>query len=751
MAISSELEGLLSAWLPRQSWFPGLGGFPGEEPDITPMSVARLFEFGPADTEIGTPDAIPGTSLEGPSLTIQGHEAIIEVSTRSAVKRLNVPLSFRTVEDYALRPHLIGVIEDITLGTCWVYDGAADPIFVVTLAQAMATGRRFPGGQVQSDRVGEPGSRFEALTSGQMLVAKAGSVKFGLLENRQNASSVVIADEAEPCVLTIFRVLEPGSAAAVTVPVALTQADSAAVPHVLGWATGRWFDAETLETTSAPIGMLARTEPDAVPAWREAVDTVLEVDSGSIGSYNRRAMSLGGRVGELHLELAGEFGMVRSDGEPTDSWVKKWSDRVDWALSRAPLALGNLQAPLRAHQRALAALENVGALQRIHGELTLNHVVNSAVGGFQVVDFADSPRDDPKPPSLDIVALLRSIDYAAGFARLRRTGALEENAMPSTVGLSGLDQSGLRDVADSPEYLWSSQAQNALLTGYSHAVGASVGLHNPVLRAALVDRLLVEVVTELRNRPTWLIVPLATLSLLLRGKLAHDPSGAPEILGAVVGTEAAGTPAGEAFVPQADALRRAEEFARTEAARTEATPTGAARAGAVPADASPEDPEAVVPTPVPSEEDPAGEADPGGDADPAPEAPATPQNAVEVPENDPDFEELPGASAAPAPRAATDTPSADPDSGDDEDDDEVDDGEIDIYPPMPAKPAAPPKPAAAPEPAAGPKPATAPKAAGPKPAAPKAAGPKPAAPKPATPPAPPKPAAQPQQKPGDRS
>lgn len=749
MAISSELEGLLSAWLPRQSWFPGLGGFPGEEPDITPMSVARLFEFGPADTEIGAPDAIPGTSLEGPSLTIQGHEAIIEVSTRAAVKRLNVPLSFRTVEDYALRPHLIGVIEDITLGTCWVYDGAADPIFVVTLAQAMATGRRFPGGQVQSDRVGEPGSRFEALTSGQMLVAKAGSVKFGLLENRQNASSVVIADEAEPCVLTIFRVLEPGSAAAVTVPVALTQADSAAVPHVLGWATGRWFDAETLETTSAPIGMLARTEPDAVPAWREAVDTVLEVDSGSIGSYNRRAMSLGSRVGELHLELAGEFGMVRSDGEPTDSWVKKWSDRVDWALARAPLALGNLQAPLRAHQRALAALENVGALQRIHGELTLNHVVNSAVGGFQVVDFADSPRDDPKPPSLDIVALLRSIDYAAGFARLRRTGALEENAMPSTVGLSGLDQSGLRDVADSPEYLWSSQAQNALLTGYSHAVGASVGLHNPVLRAALIDRLLVEVVTELRNRPTWLIVPLATLSLLLRGKLAHDPSGAPEILGAVVGTEAAGTPAGEAFVPQADALRRAEEFARTEAER-------AGEKGAESAAEAPAGPE--KPAPPVAEATPAGKA--AEQADRNAEVAATPTasaNAVEVPENAPDFEELPSASAVPASQVVTDAPTAVADAADDEDDDEVDGGEIDIYPPMPAKPAAPPKPAAAPEPAAGPQPATGPKPAAqqpgtaPKPvAAPKPAAPKPAAPKPATPAAPPKPAAQPQQKPGDR-
>ena len=68
--------------------------------------------------------------------------------------------------------------------------------------------------------------------------------------------------------------------------------------------------------------------------------------------------------------------------------------------------------------------------------------------------------------------------------------------------------------------------QNSLLSGYSRARGDSIGLNDPVLRAALVDRLLVEVVTELRNRPNWLSVPLATLTLVLKGKPSRTEEAA---------------------------------------------------------------------------------------------------------------------------------------------------------------------------------------------------------------------------------
>ncbi|MCT1920935.1 hypothetical protein M3C63_03545 [Brevibacterium luteolum] len=506
MAISSELEGLLSAWLPRQSWFPKLETELGADPDITPMSVTRLFEWD---------------SGEG---TVRGTQAIISVGDGRTLRRINVPLSFRTSENFALRAHLIGTIDDITLGPCWVYDGCADPVFVINCAHAAATARRFEGGQVAAHAVSNALTKFHRVQTEHQMLDYAASVRLELLEARAHESTVVIEDPENPCVLTFFRVVQPGLSQAVRIPVALTEAESRAVPEVMGWVSGRWFDAEELETRSAPLAMLSVQYPDSQPAWREAVDIACAVDSGSIGSYNKKASALGARIGELHLDLAAEFGVVRGAGEPTEDWVAKWQERVDWALARAPLALGDLQAKLKEHRTNLGRLETVGALQRIHGELTLNQVLTSPVVGFTVVNFSAATQEFPKPAAIDLVALLRSIDYAAGYARLRRTGALKADAQPTFIGLSGLSDghASLREVVDSPEYLWSSQAQNSLLTGYSHAVGASVGLHDPVLRAVLIDRLLVEVVTELRNRPTWLIVPLATLTLLLGGRLEHD-------------------------------------------------------------------------------------------------------------------------------------------------------------------------------------------------------------------------------------
>ncbi len=506
MAISSELEGLLSAWLPRQSWFPKLETELGADPDITPMSVTRLFEW---DTGEGT---------------VRGTQAIISVGDGRTLRRINVPLSFRTSENFALRAHLIGTIDDITLGPCWVYDGCADPVFVINCAHAAATARRFEGGQVAAHAVSNAMTKFHRVQTEHQMLDYAASVRLQLLEARAHESTVVIEDPENPCVLTFFRVVQPGLSQAVRIPVALTEAESRAVPEVMGWVSGRWFDAEELETRSAPLAMLSVQYPDSQPAWREAVDIACAVDSGSIGSYNKKASALGSRIGELHLDLAAEFGVVRGAGEPTEDWIAKWQERVDWALARAPLALGDLQAKLKEHRANLGRLETVGALQRIHGELTLNQVLTSPVVGFTVVNFSAATQEFPKPAAIDLVALLRSIDYAAGYARLRRTGALKSDAQPTFIGLSGLSDGheSLREVVDSPEYLWSSQAQNSLLTGYSHAVGASVGLHDPVLRAVLIDRLLVEVVTELRNRPTWLIVPLATLTLLLGGRLEHD-------------------------------------------------------------------------------------------------------------------------------------------------------------------------------------------------------------------------------------
>ncbi|GGC28597.1 hypothetical protein GCM10010974_08820 [Brevibacterium sediminis] len=547
MAISSELEQLLASWIPRQPWFPKLAADFGTDPDITPMSVARAFTY--------TAEELGGFA---------GLVTVISVGDGPTLRRLNIPLTLRGAEDMHLRHALIGRVDDLALGTVYVYDGAADPVFVNLMADAITKRKVFDGGQLSTESLRHSQEKTEArdrapmpfpVTANGAAASANGSTNTAaeavppkpsigdltvgaedvmpveirpieVSDSGQHKSTVIIHDEYEPLELSFFRVLENGMPSSLTIPVLLTEAGSRSVPEVIGWGSGRWYDMFEVQEMEAPMALLSHVDVDAEPAWREAVNTVCAVDSGSIGAYNAHAAEMGRRIGELHTDMAAEFGVVEGAGEPTKQLVQKWVERIDWALGRAPLALDSLVPELRGHRARLQSLETIGTLQKIHGELTLDHVVSSSTDGYSVVKFTDSTDSDPKPAAFDLVALLRSIDYAAGFARLQRTDALDSEDGSLVVSGFGNDPGALRAIFDSPEYLWASQVQNSLLSGYSRARGDSIGLSDPVLRAALVDRLLVEVVTELRNRPNWLSVPLATLTLVLKGKPARTEEAA---------------------------------------------------------------------------------------------------------------------------------------------------------------------------------------------------------------------------------
>lgn len=547
MAISSELEQLLASWIPRQPWFPKLAADFGTDPDITPMSVARAFTC--------TAEELGGFA---------GLVTVISVGDGPTLRRLNIPLTLRGAEDMHLRHALIGRVDDLALGTVYVYDGAADPVFVNLMADAITKRKVFDGGQLSTESLRHSQEKTEArdrapmpfpVTANGAAASANGSTNTAaeavppkpsigdltvgaedvmpveirpieVSDSGQHKSTVIIHDEYEPLELSFFRVLENGMPSSLTIPVLLTEAGSRSVPEVIGWGSGRWYDMFEVQEMEAPMALLSHVDVDAEPAWREAVNTVCAVDSGSIGAYNAHAAEMGRRIGELHTDMAAEFGVVEGAGEPTKQLVQKWVERIDWALGRAPLALDSLVPELRGHRARLQSLETIGTLQKIHGELTLDHVVSSSTDGYSVVKFTDSTDSDPKPAAFDLVALLRSIDYAAGFARLQRTDALDSEDGSLVVSGFGNDPGALRAIFDSPEYLWASQVQNSLLSGYSRARGDSIGLSDPVLRAALVDRLLVEVVTELRNRPNWLSVPLATLTLVLKGKPARTEEAA---------------------------------------------------------------------------------------------------------------------------------------------------------------------------------------------------------------------------------
>ncbi|WP_156913739.1 maltokinase N-terminal cap-like domain-containing protein [Brevibacterium album] len=613
MAFSSDLERLLARWLPRQRWFPQLGGPAGQEPDLTPLSVVRLADV---------PEAEGGT--------VRVAMAVVGVGSGERSARIALPLTFRTREALALREHRVGETDDLLLGPVGVYDGAADPVGVQTLMELIRSRAALPGAHLSGHLAGEElggAPEAEAFSPDpDRLAAAAAELRVRIGTSRGQETRTVVDAPDGSFVLTLVRTLSDRRPPAVRVPLALTAVGSRTVHPVVGWAQARWFDAEDSATLSAPYALLAHALPDSHPVWRDAVRLAMRVDSGSVGSFNRQASSLGTVVGELHGDLAGEFGLVQSGGEPTARLVGRWRRRVDWALRVAGGPLAGLEEQLREHARALEELTTVGPLQRIHGELTLENILTGTAEGPRVISFSADPADEPRPAAFDLVALLRSIDYAAGFSWLRGSGALERRSAElrriAGEGLfGGAEGSGaagaaaegslLDDYLTAPERLWCGQATNSLLSGYSHAAGATASLRDPVLRAALVDRLLVEIATEKRNRPSWVIVPLAALSTLLGGRESADTAGEASVAGVAAdvsaGAAAVETDAGEVEaepgagigVPAADSVTgEAGKQAGTAGATPVVAPqTSAPASEALTADETSEEEEAAVPTP----------------------------------------------------------------------------------------------------------------------------------------------------------
>lgn len=84
MAFSSDLERLLARWLPRQRWYPELGGRAGQEPDLTPVSVVRLADAEDRDTGV-----------------VRVLAAVLSVAAGRRSARIALPLTFRTREAVA--------------------------------------------------------------------------------------------------------------------------------------------------------------------------------------------------------------------------------------------------------------------------------------------------------------------------------------------------------------------------------------------------------------------------------------------------------------------------------------------------------------------------------------------------------------------------------------------------------------------------------------------------------------------------
>jgi hypothetical protein len=106
--VPTKLE-LLAAWLPQQAWFSG---------DAELQRVAA-FRFDDPAGEVGVETF----------LVTAGGDTMFQV-----------PMTYRNEALQGKDDFLLGTSEHSVLGTRWVYDGCADPVWASTLATAILTG-----------------------------------------------------------------------------------------------------------------------------------------------------------------------------------------------------------------------------------------------------------------------------------------------------------------------------------------------------------------------------------------------------------------------------------------------------------------------------------------------------------------------------------------------------------------------------------------------------------------------------------
>ena len=104
----SKLE-LLAGWLPAQSWFKGAAD------DLTRVAAYRFVDP-------------------------EGEVGIETLLVRSAGVTYQVPLTYRSEPLAEADDSLVGTLEHSVLGTRYVYDAVADPVYVVELLRVIHEG-----------------------------------------------------------------------------------------------------------------------------------------------------------------------------------------------------------------------------------------------------------------------------------------------------------------------------------------------------------------------------------------------------------------------------------------------------------------------------------------------------------------------------------------------------------------------------------------------------------------------------------
>ncbi|TFC07044.1 phosphotransferase [Cryobacterium adonitolivorans] len=469
-----DLPANLDRWVTDQRWFAGKGHSPV-------LRSIGLWTLPTAE----------------PDVRIACHLVLDTASRYSTLYQLPLTKRPAPLPDTAAQ----ALIEQTTDGDGrprYVYDATHDPAYAAALLAfilAGGTGAAAPTG------VGARGEILGATLAGG---APAGAVALtGLsvtasrvLSGEQSNTSIIVdlADSfgrtSRPVICKVFRVVADGQNPDVSVQSALAGVGSRFVPEPIGVISGDWTAPLSPTQHSGHLVFVQEFLPGVEDAWRVALGAA---EAGE--DFDGPAHALGAATAAVHRDLARAFPTVNATDDVVNQLCGSMRERYRLAAREVPELAGYRDAIGAVFARAQAAAWP--QLQRIHGDYHLGQVLDVPGRGWVLIDFEGEPlrplseRSLPDIPLRDVAGMLRSFDYVG-----------------ATIGRQD-------PAAESGAGVWAASARAAFLRGYRDAFpGNSLAGQEPLLAAFELDKAIYESVYEIRNRPSWLPIPLRAVRRL---------------------------------------------------------------------------------------------------------------------------------------------------------------------------------------------------------------------------------------------
>ncbi|POH67938.1 MULTISPECIES: maltokinase N-terminal cap-like domain-containing protein [Cryobacterium] len=390
----------------------------------------------------------------------------------------------------------------------YVYDAPHDPVYAAALLRFITS-----AASLSSDEPGGVTARGELLRAG---MGPDDSTPYSVTASRvisgeQSNTSIIldVADEAgrpgRPVICKVFRVVAAGSNPDVSVQSALAGAGSRFVPEPIGAVSGEWTNPLSAARHSGHLVFAQEFLPGVDDAWRVALAAAAAGDDFSIPAH-----ALGVATAAVHRDLDRVFPTVASTPDVINQLCLTMRERYRLAAREVPELAAHREAIEAVFARAKAA--PWPRLQRIHGDYHLGQVLDVPGRGWVLIDFEGEPlrplaeRSLPDIPLRDVAGMLRSFDYVGATIAMR-----DPAAAPAAIE-------------------WAMTARAAFLLGYhagdgdSQAGTAHAG-QEALLAAFELDKAVYESIYEIRNRPTWLPIPLRAVRRLAQDAhaAAHSP------------------------------------------------------------------------------------------------------------------------------------------------------------------------------------------------------------------------------------